>query len=74
MLRRGVLPDGRLLSALGTVFGVDFSSGRCISRMDGDDVMPDNKLQLFYDRLKERKGVMVTGKVRYFSDQPISKG
>lgn len=51
------------------------SSAPFITRMDADDLMPPTKLeQFFYAIYQQPEHKIVTGKVRYFSDEPISKG
>jgi glycosyltransferase involved in cell wall biosynthesis len=46
------------------------SKGEYISRMDADDIMPENKLSLLIDQLKANgKGYLSTGLVKYFSDE-----
>lgn len=50
------------------------STGTFISRMDADDVMPAEKLQLFYDAIQKQPGAIVTGKVKYFAKAEVSKG
>ncbi len=54
---------------------LNHSTGKLISRMDADDVMPANRLQILISALeREAPKTIVTGKVNYFSDKPISKG
>lgn len=55
--------------------GLSLSKGEFITRMDADDLMPENRLQLMLDRIlsSERKTV-VTGKVKYFGKEPVSEG
>lgn len=50
------------------------AKGKFITRMDADDLMPITKLTLFYNAIKNTDKIVVTGKVRYFSDQPITEG
>ncbi|WP_425237284.1 glycosyltransferase [Ulvibacterium sp.] len=51
------------------------SQGLLITRMDSDDVMGPNKLQvLVQSLLKKGKGHLAVGQVRYFSDRGISNG
>lgn len=50
------------------VTGSIHAKGDFITRMDADDIMPVGKLQLFLDTLKNTDTDVVTGKVRYFSD------
>lgn len=45
-------------------------TGKYSTRMDADDVMPENKLKLFSNYLdNSSKETIVTGKVRYFSEE-----
>lgn len=49
--------------------------GVYITRMDADDLMPPNRLKLMVHQLQQTKSpTIVTGKVSYFSDKPISNG
>ena len=48
------------------------SEGNWISRMDADDRMPPQKLELFAKHAQE--GRLVTGKVKYFGEAPVSEG
>lgn len=51
------------------------SQGIFITRMDSDDVMAPNKLQVLVQSLLKRgKGHLAIGQVRYFSDRGISNG
>lgn len=51
------------------------SSGKYIHRMDSDDIMPINKLELLYKSLlKFGHGKIITGKVEYFSRTKIVPG
>ena len=50
------------------------SKGDYISRMDADDKMPVNKLELLMGAMPLDKKTIVTGMVRYFSDSPVSEG
>ena len=45
----------------------ELSEGEYIHRMDADDLMPPNKLQVMLSALEE--GALVTGKVSYFCDE-----
>ncbi|MFY0592391.1 glycosyltransferase family 2 protein [Roseivirga sp.] len=55
--------------------GLAVAKGQYISRIDGDDIMPKERLQLMVEALagSEPKTV-VTGKVKYFGTPPISEG
>lgn len=50
------------------------ANGEFITRMDGDDKMPKNKLSLFHGVCSQYGPCVVTGKVLYFSEEPISEG
>ncbi len=51
------------------------SKGKYISRMDADDIMPVNKLELLKSELiKNKRGTVVTGLVEYFSDGELMQG
>jgi glycosyltransferase involved in cell wall biosynthesis len=63
---------GGIIPALQEAF--DHSVGRYITRMDADDIMPVNKLELFYRAIKGKRKVVVTGKVNYFADKKVSEG
>lgn len=62
-----------IIDALRTAYAE--SQGIFITRMDSDDVMSPNKLQvLVQSLLKKGKGHLAVGQVRYFSDRGISNG
>jgi glycosyltransferase involved in cell wall biosynthesis len=51
------------------------SKGVLITRMDGDDLMPREKLLILKKTLLEKgKGTMVSGRVQYFSEKEVSAG
>lgn len=51
------------------------SSGDFITRMDSDDVMTSNKLEVLSKNLLEKgMGSVAIGQVKYFSDEGISEG
>ncbi|WP_411030883.1 glycosyltransferase [Spongiimicrobium sp. 3-5] len=51
------------------------SSGELITRMDSDDIMTRDKLEIMAAKLKEKgKGHVAIGQVKYFSDRGISNG
>ncbi|GAA4302923.1 glycosyltransferase family 2 protein [Aestuariibaculum suncheonense] len=55
--------------------GYSKSSGDYITRMDSDDIMPKNKLEILLNNLlKHGKQHVATGLVNYFSQQGISDG
>ncbi|MBL1279838.1 MAG: glycosyltransferase [Fluviicola sp.] len=78
-------PNPRLLNALR--FGYAHSSGELIHRMDSDDVMPKDKLEMMvagFENLNRHENlnqqttnhnVLITGATEYFSDEgPIGDG
>lgn len=66
--------DGNgIISALKT--GYKHSNGKYITRMDADDLMPTYKLEKMYSTLiKFPKTTLVTGYVKYFSENGIGPG
>lgn len=64
---KGIIP------ALQMAYSV--SKGACITRMDADDIMASNKLELLLKILVNNgSGVVATGKVSYFSEAGIGEG
>ncbi len=62
-----------IIPALQTAYA--YSSGRLVTRMDSDDIMPSNRLGNMVDTLMEAgEGYLAVGKVKYFSIRGISKG
>ena len=62
-----------IIQGLRTAYGK--SIGQLITRMDSDDVMAPNKLQVMVDALLEHgKGHLAVGQVKYFSATGISDG
>ncbi|WP_452224731.1 glycosyltransferase family 2 protein [Lacinutrix chionoecetis] len=62
-----------IISALHLAFSK--SKGEYITRMDSDDIMPNNKLKSLLDNLLQYgKNHVATGLVRYFSAEGISDG
>lgn len=62
-----------IISALNQ--GLSEAKGTYITRMDADDLMPENRLQRMVDAFKDLpEKTVVTGKVRYFSEHPVSEG
>ena len=52
-----------------------YIKGDYVTRMDADDIMPKDKLDALLKILEnEPKGVIVTGSLKYFSEQEISEG
>lgn len=66
--------DGKgIISALNTASSL--STGTFITRMDADDVMEINKLELMVEALKkEGRKHVVTAKVKYFADEAVGPG
>lgn len=65
--RQGIIPALRL--------AYKKSSGRWITRMDSDDVMPPDKLEELCANLKKKgRGFVSTGLVRYFDNPNLSDG
>ena len=55
--------------------GLSNASGDYLTRMDADDLMPDNRLALMVAHLNALpEKVVVTGKVKYFSKTVVSEG
>lgn len=55
--------------------GLKSAKGQYISRMDADDIMPQNRLKLMIECIENSPTrTIVTGKVSYFSDQAVSEG
>ena len=62
-----------IIPALQTAYA--HSKGELITRMDSDDMMTPNKLQVMVQSLLENgKGHLAIGQVKYFSDRGISNG
>jgi len=62
-----------IIHALRTAY--EFSSGTYITRMDADDYMSDNKVELFTAHLKKSgPGHLAVGLVKYFSDNELGEG
>lgn len=61
-----------IIDALNTA--LHCTNGTWITRMDADDIMPMNKLELLAATLNWNSMAVATGKVKYFSEKPISKG
>lgn len=57
------------------VAGFKIATGDFVTRMDADDIMPNNKLTLFLGYLQNFEAKIVTGYVQYFSEEgEISSG
>ncbi|MFK7810971.1 MAG: glycosyltransferase [Maribacter sp.] len=66
-------PGTGIIEALRT--GYSKSQGQFITRMDSDDIMTTNKLEILAaSLLKSGKGHLAIGQVKYFSDSGISNG
>ena len=51
------------------------ATGKFITRMDADDIMPKEKLTFLLDALKQKgPGSVATGMVQYFGKEKISEG
>lgn len=51
------------------------AEGKYITRMDGDDIMPENRLLNFYQAAENTQyEAVITGKVHYFSENNVSEG
>ncbi|MDA9262430.1 glycosyltransferase [bacterium] len=62
-----------IIEALQT--GYAKSSGQFITRMDADDIMSPNKLELLVGKLEESvSGCLATGFVKYFSETTLGEG
>ncbi len=62
-----------IIPALQTGFAL--AKGTFLSRMDADDIMPANRLHKMVHTLASNPGkTVVTGKVEYFGEQPVSAG
>lgn len=62
-----------IISAL--QLGLNLAKGKYITRMDADDIMPQNRLKWMVECIENSPPrTIVTGKVSYFSDHPISEG
>ncbi len=65
--RKGIIPALQL--------GLQFASGDFLTRMDGDDIMPERRLEQMITHLNSLPPKsIVTGKVRYFSEVEVSDG
>jgi glycosyltransferase involved in cell wall biosynthesis len=66
-------PGNGIIPALQHALSV--STGDFITRMDGDDLMPEDKLELMTSALSTQPvKTIVTGKVDYFGTEPVSEG
>lgn len=61
-----------IIDALHTAFKA--SKGNYIGRMDADDIMHEQKLELQIAKLVDNPGTVVTNKVKYFSDRGMQDG
>ena len=51
------------------------ATGVYITRMDADDLMPENRLKLFADAIADSPAkTVITGRVRYFAMGSVSEG
>ena len=83
IVRTYAAKDQRITTYLNTDVGIipalrmayTKSTGDLITRMDADDLMPNNKLELLKYLLDQHgKGAVATGCVQYFSDQSLGNG
>lgn len=64
---KGIIPALKL--------ALDKTQGKYITRFDGDDLMPEGRLEAMVSELDRAPDkTIATGKVKYFSAQPISPG
>lgn len=64
---KGIIPALQLALA--------HTQGQYITRMDADDIMPENRLELMVESIsKSAPKTVVTGKVQYFSEEEVSAG
>lgn len=61
-----------IIDALNTA--LSHANGHWITRMDADDIMPIKKIETLAKTLNWNTEIVATGKVKYFSEKPISKG
>ena len=61
-----------IIDALNTA--LNYTRGDWITRMDADDIMPKDKLEVLVATLDWNEKVVATGKVKYFSSTRISQG
>lgn len=61
-----------IISALRKAY--EHSSADYVSRMDADDIMPSEKIELLYSKALENPDACITGKVEYFSDDTVQEG
>lgn len=82
VLREFAKQDGRIQVLLNQGFGISSAlqtswkkaRGNWITRMDADDLMPENKLSGMLDAAKQHPDSVITGKVQYFPKEAISDG
>jgi glycosyltransferase involved in cell wall biosynthesis len=66
-------PGKGIIQALRIAY--QYSSGHYITRMDSDDIMPIQKLDVLHASLKQAKeGHLATGLVQYFSEKTLGNG
>jgi glycosyltransferase involved in cell wall biosynthesis len=71
---KGILNGGEgIIPALNTAYNL--TVGEYITRMDGDDIMPKNKLKELKSLLIQNgRGYLATGMVKYFPEEEIADG
>lgn len=61
-----------IIDALKTAF--KYAKGIYLTRMDADDIMPDDRLEKMVKTMGSHQKSIVTGMVKYFGEKPISEG
>lgn len=61
-----------IIDALNTAYSK--ATGDFITRMDADDQMPKNKLDIMLDRIPEKGAHLVVGKVKYIENEYLKSG
>lgn len=66
-------PGERIIPAL--VEGLNRSKGHLVTRMDSDDLMPTNRLEIMYKACQTNgTGHIITGLVKYFPSEAVGPG
>ena len=61
-----------IIDALNT--GISKSQGHYVTRMDADDIMPKNKLEILHKISEENPGTIATGNVKYLENEFLKDG